>query len=236
MIWALVQAASGSRVRALEQLARRVSTPLPVRRRISLASLVRGCGTTSLTRELALMLARQRLDRLLVVSTADPDRSRLSRLEPPHTVRRLDSEYWNDPRGCWRDAVGDAQRVHDLTVTDWGAVPVSQLNHVASESHALCLVAPADRKVVQSSLDYAAELGKRVPVLMAVVDVRGEIGPSVRPLVRNLPVKTVLLRHDPRHHNGAPPPEQLREPEALQVYRLAADLIGALAGNRRNAG
>lgn len=236
MIWALVQAASGSRVRALERLARQVSTPLPVRRRISLASLVRGCGTTSLTRELTLMLARQRPDRLLVVSTADPGASQLSRLGPAHTVRRLDPECWNDPRGCWNDAVGDAQRIHDLTVTDWGAVPVPQLNHVAADSHALCLVAPADRAVLQSTLDYAAELHKQLPVLMAVVDVRGVVGPSIGPLVRHLPTRAVLLRHDPRYRTGSPPPERLREPEALQVYRLTADLIGALAGHRKDLG
>ena len=61
-------------------------------------------------------------------------------------------------------------------------------------------------------------------MLLAVADVRGEVGPSIRALVRGLPLTSILQRHDHRQNTR----KKLREPDAFEMYRLAASLIGVL--------
>lgn len=224
MTSAWFRASGGARARDLEQLARRINTPLPVRRRIGVASIGRRSGTTTIASELALMLALMRPDRLLMITTDDPGRSRFAQLRSPHTVRHLTPDHWSDPLSFWGEVVGDAQRNHDLTITDWGAAPLPQLSLIATDSHALCLVTAADRGMIQSTLDVATALSERLPVLLAVADVRGEVGPSIRALVRGLPLTSILQRHDHRQNTR----KKLREPDAFEMYRLAASLIGVL--------
>lgn len=224
MTGAWLRASGGARSRDLEQLARRISTPLPVRRRIGVASVGPHSGTTTVTVELALMLARLRPDRLLVITTAEPTQPPFTRLIEPHSVRRLNPDYWGDPLSCWREAAAESPLDHDLTITDWGAAPIPQLNLIARDSHALCLVTEAERGMIQSTLDIATALNELLPVLLAVVDVRGQAGPSIHALVRGLPLTSVLQRHDRRRHTR----HRLREPDAFEIYRLAAGLISAL--------
>ena len=140
MISAWLRASGSARHRHLKQLARSINTPLPVRRRIAVASIGRRSGTTTIASGLAVMLARLRPDRLLVITTDDPERSQFARLTSPHTVRHLTPEHWSDPLLFWGEVVGNAQRDHDLTITDWGAAPLPQLSLIATDSHALCLV------------------------------------------------------------------------------------------------
>lgn len=224
MISAWLRASGSARHRHLAQLARSINTPLPVRRRIAVASIGHRSGTTTIASGLAVTLARLRPDRLLVITTDDPERSQFARLTSPHTVRHLTPEHWSDPLLFWGEVVGNSQHDHDLTITDWGAAPLPQLNLIATDSHALCLVTAADRGMIQSTLDVATALGERLPVLLAVADVRGVVGPSIRTLVRGLPATSVLQRHDRRSGTR----KKLREPDAFEMYRLAAGLIEAL--------
>jgi len=66
---------------------------------------------------------------------------------------------------------------------------------------------------------HFAQIGRR-----AVADVRGVVGPSIRTLVRGLPSTSVLQRHDRRSGTR----KKLREPDAFEMYRLAAGLIETL--------
>lgn len=230
MTGAWLKAAFGSRASELGRLARAVNTPLPVRRRIGLASLAPGSGTTTVTAALCLMLDRLRLDRILTVTTASPQDPRFALLGDPHAVRQFSPGSRSDPRQSWSEAAGHTQQQHDLTLTDWGAAPIQKLPMVAGESHALCLVTLATRKAVQQALDCGWALNKQRPVALAVVDATGQAPPSMWPLVRNLPLPAAYIAHAPALAQGDT--TRLRERDALELYRLTACLISAVARPR----
>lgn len=170
---------------------------------------------------LAVMLARLRPDRLLAVTTDDPGRSQLAWLTNPHTVHHLTPGHWGDSFLFWGEAVDNTQRDHDLMITDWGAASFPQLSLIATDSHASCLVTAADRGMIQSTLDVVTALSKYLPVLLAAADVRSAVGSPIHALVRELPLTSVLQRHDRRPGTR----KKLREPDASEMYRLAAGLI-----------
>ncbi len=226
---AWLRAAISSQARELEDLAEMMNTPLPVRRRVAFISVTGGCGATTLASEVSRILVRQWTRRLLLVTAADPQSTRY---RWPPTVRSLPADCWNDPLGHWDEAVSDAHLSHDLTITDWGAAPLVQLRSLAEHAHALCLVTPARRKLIQSTLDVGWELSKKHPVRLAIVDIAGDVGPALDTLARALPLPTTLLHHNrhlARNPQAAP---KLSEPDALTVYKLAAGLIRDLTQPR----
>ncbi len=76
MSLAWLRATLSPRARELESLAERMSTPLPVRRRVSLVSVTDACGATTVATELTRMLSLHRSDRLLLVTRTDPESER----------------------------------------------------------------------------------------------------------------------------------------------------------------
>lgn len=226
MSLAWLRAATSHRARELTVLAEQVNTPLPVRRRISFVSVTDSCGATTIATETSRMLSLHRTDRILFVTRADPDSPRY---RWSGTVKRLVGERSGDPLTNWMDSTNGHQLTHDITLTDWGSAPLSHMRAIASHSHALCLVTPAVRHLIQSTLDVGSELAKTQRVRIAVVDVKGEVGPSIRHVVRNLPLPATLLRHDPRLTKEGATFPRLREPDALELYRLAVGLIQDLS-------
>lgn len=221
MSLAWLRATLSPRARELENLAERMSTPLPVRRRVGLVAVTDGCGATTMATEMTRMLSLHRSDRLLLVTRTDPDSQRY---RWTGTVKQLHGSIAQDPIGSWSESTDGHQLTHDITVTDWGSAPLTQMRAIAAHSHALCLVTPAIRHLIQSTLDVGWELAKQQPVRIAVVDVQGAVGPSISTLVHHLPLPATLLRHSPRlARRGGP--ARLREPDALELYRLSVGVV-----------
>ncbi|MDO5065944.1 MAG: hypothetical protein Q4D96_01525 [Propionibacteriaceae bacterium] len=221
-----LRAAASGRARELRVLAEQMSTPLPVRRRISFVSVTDGCGATTVATETARMFSLHRTDRVLFVTRADADSPRY---RWSGTVKKLIGNHTEDPLANWAESTRGHQLTHDITFTDWGSAPLSHMRAIASHSHALCLVTPAVRRLIQSTLDVGAELAKQQAVRLAVVDVAGEVGPSIKDVVRNLALPAALLRHDSRLARGRATTVRFREPDALDLYRLAVGLIQDLS-------
>ena len=226
MSLAWLRAAFSGRARELTVLAEQMGTPLPVRRRISFVSVTDGCGATTVATETARMFSLHRTDRILVITRADADSPRY---RWSGTVKRLGDSHPQDPLRTWTESTRGHQLTHDITLTDWGSAPLSHMRAIASHSHALCLVTPAVRRLIQSTLDVGVELAKQQAVRLAVVDVKGEVGPSIRQLVNNLALPAALLRHDSRLARGEATTPKLREPDALDLYRLGVGLIQDLS-------
>lgn len=232
----LLYAASGPGGRELIDLQRRIATPLPLRRRIGVASLAGGAGCSTVAAELGIALAARRPGAVLCVDAQGISPTPLAELGEGIGFDSLGWSNWPAAVAAWWRRLGRRQRDYDLTITDWGATPLERMADVAAHSHALCLVAPAERTAVQRALDLAAVVGERTAVAIAVNDVHGTAGLATAELVRRLPATAALLRYDRRRPAGIGVPRPLRGGQTLQILRLTAALVDAAGASGRGTG
>lgn len=134
----------------------------------------------------------------------------------------------------WALSVAPITRFFDVVCTDWGVRrPELDLGGVAAGSHAVCLVARADR----SSLEQAVAVGRalsalesRPRVVLAAVDL-GDTGGRAPEAVRWEPGTTIIrIPFDPARSADAPAGSaELSTRSRLATTRLAARLMPPLA-------
>lgn len=242
-----LRAAEAGRGRELLALHDAVTTPLPLRRRIGVIAVRGGSGASTVATELSLVLSARRREPVLVVKAQGISPSPLDQLardgsrrgSPAGAVglvaRRLDASAWPADIAAWERFVGDEQRRHELTVTDWGMAPQGRIADLAVHSHAVCLVAAADLEEVRRAHDLAVALAPYAPAVIAVNDPHRTAGPALADVVRRLTVPAVMLGHDIRRPRAIELPPHPRRRDSLALLRLAAALVTEVARPRRKA-
>lgn len=227
----------------LVRLEERIAAPLPLSRRVAFASLVGGVGCTSTAARVAATLSARRGGRVLGVNAQGTSPSLAHHAGVPRgelPVLDLAATAWPGAIEQWWELTAELLPAHDLVVTDWGALGQSALRAVAENAHALVLVAPCERGRIQDAVDVAeaVRVAHRVPVSLAIVEVRQRASAALRSVVRRLPGDAVLVPHDARFSLASPPiGRRLRATSAVAYRRLAASAVDAASGRiARRAG
>ncbi|MGO1770853.1 MAG: hypothetical protein ACTHZX_12950 [Microbacterium sp.] len=233
----IVRGFSAGATEELVRLEERIAAPLPLSRRIAFASLSGGTGCTSTAARVAATLASRRGGRVLGVSAQGRGPSIAHHAGVPRgelPVVDLGAPVWPGAIEQWWAVTGELLPAHDLVVTDWGALPQSALRGVAEHAHALCLVTSCEHRAIQDAVDVAeaVRVAHRVPVTLAVVEVRQRASAALRSVVRRLPVDHVLVPSDRRFSLASPPTgPHLRARSAVAYRRLAASAVDAASGS-----
>lgn len=115
-------------------------------------------------------------------------------------------------------------RFFDVVVTDWGHRTADEATRIARRSHAVAVMARADRADAERGLVLAARLATEVPTTLVLADVGATAGPTsslLREAARTLEVPVRVLAHG---HEGA-----LRDP-AARLPRRARTAYARTAG------
>lgn len=224
----LVRASSGRGGQVLRALHADMTAALPIRRRIGVAALSPGVGTSTAAVEIASMITAVRGHRVLLVQAGvtatappvPPDAADVVHHVVPGQSHAVGVDMW------WGHASAAIQQ-NELTVTDWGHRDHHELVSIAHGGHALCLVAAAQRDAIQQALDMAAALHAHTPVCLLAVDTSGEKIPAVSTVLRNLPFTAGQLRFDARRAPGAPCPRPRRRGDSESLLRVCASLVTA---------
>ena len=137
----------------------------------------------------------------------------------------------------WFDNCSPITRFYDLVVTDWGVRDWRlDLGDVASASHALCLVARADRhslEQVGGLVDALRSLPDAPTVVIAAVDVGSTGVRSPERIVSALDIDVVAIPYDGERASARPIGSRALATDTRIAYtRLAATLTAAAAGQR----
>lgn len=221
----LLHATSGHGARELRELQHAISTPLPLRRRIGIISLAGGTGCSTITAELACMLASRRSGTVLCVDAQGRSPTPIAGLATQLGIASLGPDAYPAAITAWWKQLAEQQRKYDLTLTDWGVTPLNRIADIAAHSHALCIVTAAERPAIQVALDVATVARASTGVVLAVNDVHHTARYATGELVRHLPVPAVLVRHDPRRTASLELPRPLSGRTGLRLLRLAAALV-----------
>ncbi len=237
---------------------RRLRTPIPTSRRVSLISLVGGAGTSTVAAGVARVAAARRGTPVLAVDAAGARWGLAARLgrdgdrrvtEPtdlapaPQTFAEASSplqhdgalhylglghpasDSWPSDAREWRSAIAPVGRFFPLVVTDWGRRrDLGAIAEIARSSHAMCVVAPADRAGLENAAALAAAIGREEQppdTLVVLVDRAGVGAGPTRVHLRGTDAAVRRIRFDPSLAEGAAPRRRTR----LALLDVAAALV-----------
>lgn len=224
----LLRASSAHGGQLLRELHADMTAALPIRRRISVAAVSSGVGTSTVAVEVASMIADTRGHQVLLIQAGStstqppvpPSTTQVVTQVVPGTTREVSVDVW------WADS-GVAIQQNELTVTDWGQRTLHELVSIARSAHALCLVTAANRDAIQQALDVSASLRAYSGISLLAVDASGEKIPAVSTVLRNLPVTAGQLRFDSRRTPGAESPRPRRQGDSESLLKVCASLMTA---------
>lgn len=235
MTWVgtLMRASTASGSEWLIELDRRATAPLPLRRRVTVASLQGGEGCSTVAAELAIMLSKLRSEPVYLRHLVN-DASPLPAV--PEGIRveqdRLDiSSGASGPSGLG-DRLHPARGEPGLTIIDAGALSINELRDSLSWSHVLCLVSSASRPAIQQGYDVATALEAQAPVLMCTIDVDREAVQATRDLLESVSLPTFFIPFDQRRHRGRSWGHQPLKRASHELLRLAAAVTDAAQSER----
>lgn len=168
---------NGSAFRRLHGALSDLQRPTPTVRRVLVASLVTGAGTTTVTDLVARTLVRHRGGRVLWTSPASG--FNLESFPAPTAVQRtaLPTEFTDNVRpwyGAWLGEDGTDDRWFDVHLTDVGVIgSVQGTLDLVSGYHSVCLVSTFEREFGEQSLALADALSEHpqgVPSVVAFVN------------------------------------------------------------------
>lgn len=207
----------------LGRLQRDMTAPLPLRRRIGVLTTHGGSGATTLAAEMAEVLSSRRSSPVLHIDAQAYEVF----TETRHGASPLESHTPGDFDSWW-ERFGTAQRRHEITITDWGHIPVERLTAIAEHSHAVCLTVPAERSAIIHAHGVALALQQFTPTVMVVQDIHNTAPRSIRLLIKALGVPTVRVPHEPRAQLTVQSPRPKRRSYALAIQRVTARVVRAV--------
>lgn len=221
----LLRASTESGLSALIAQESSLGVPLPLSRHIAVLSASGGVGCSTLAADVAGMLARLRGERVRLIDAqgaspvpAVPKGSSVERVSLP-------SEAWPGALEAWRELISAQPSRAELSVTDWGQVPLPSFQAIADASHAVCLVVSASRRGMDDAARVVAPLTELVPTAVCFVDAHGTATPATRRLVEQFPVPAVVIPYDRRRSFST---EETLPPDsraAHELHRLCGDLV-----------
>lgn len=175
---------------------RTLHAPLPVIRRVGFASLHGGTGCTTAARTATSMLAGRRDRGILFVDATGRTTPSAAPVLGPVV---LPAPVWPGGVDRWREWCDPHYREREITITDWGALDVTELTAVAAHSHVLCLTTGVERLAVQQAVDVAAALiSAGTPTLIVASALRGRLTVATRRMLASSPIPQVTLPYDRR--------------------------------------
>lgn len=193
----ILQLAPQRRADAVILAERGLREPLPVIRRIAFASLEHGTGCTTAATRAATVLAVRRSGHVLYVDATTPEHGIPRVLDQRISTDSVPRPVWPQGVAAWRTQCDERHRNYELTLTDWGALGITELQQVAAHSHLLCLTTTTERRAVQQTLDTAAflrESGTQVLIVASAVREWGTV--AERRMISSLPLPTQFLPCD----------------------------------------
>lgn len=140
-----------------------------------------------------------------------------------------DSAAWPSDVGEWQASAGPTGRFFPLVVTDWGRRrDLRAIADITRVSHAVCLVAPADRAGLENAAMLVPALrGEPAApeVVLVLVDRTGEGAGATRVRLGALDARVLRVPFDPALSEGSAPGRRTR----AAMLQVAATLIGGAA-------
>lgn len=199
---------------------------VPTSRRVSILQADGGAGATTATARLGAALAVRRHGEVLLVDAARGGGALAAAAglsDPPslaHAARRavgatragqlrdlgprtasgllaVGDGAAPATRADWVPVISGAGRFFDVVLTDWGVRDLPQGREVAASSHAVAVLARADRGPAERGLALAAALAAdgAAPVHLVLVDIGGTGGASAAVVADLAPVPVLRLPH-----------------------------------------
>ncbi|MGZ0067968.1 hypothetical protein [Microbacterium arborescens] len=136
------------------------------------------------------------------------------------------SDSWPSDPSEWRDAVAPIARFFPVVVTDWGRRrDLRVIAEIARSSHAVCLVAPADRDGVENAASLAAAISRddaRPDTEIVLVDRAREGAAATRVKLHGLDTPVSRIRFDAWLAEGSAPRRRTRR----SLLELGSVLVG----------
>ncbi|WP_028709279.1 hypothetical protein [Propionicicella superfundia] len=214
---------------------RALRAPLPVIRRIAFVSLAGGTGCTTASTRTAMLLAARRAGGVLHVDATAAERRGERAQDPRVETCVVPAPVWPAGVDAWRGHCDTLHRAHELTITDWGALHLTQMSQVAAYAHVVCLATTTERAAVQRTLDAAAVLQHAgTPTLLVASAVRGRPTIATRRMLASIPIPALLLPFDltARRIDQA----IVGDASALALAQLGAAVVRAATQARAAAG
>lgn len=231
----LVTLARASTERGLDELVeleRSVCVPMPLSRRLSFFSLTGGVGCSTVTVEVATMLATLRGEQVRLVDAQGgsplpqpPSQAGLETLALPPTA-------WPAAMADWHNLLEAQPSPAQMTITDWGAAPGQALRALSASAHALCVVSDASRASIEHAATIVRSLREHRPVVLCAVDNHRIATSATRQLLTQVPAPSFLLPFDARRPPRAEVPRPLGSRTSHEVLRLSATLMDLLVTPR----
>lgn len=228
----LARASTDRGLSELVNLERAVCVPMPLSRRVSVFSLTGGVGCSTVTSEVATMLALLRGERIRLIDaqggSPTPQLPEHAELE----VLTLRAGAWPAAVPAWR-AVLDAQPSRaEMTITDWGAAPREAIRSISSTAHAVCLVCDTSRPGIEQAAAVARSLRGQVPVTVCAVDLHRTATAATHDLLRRVPVPAFSLPFDTRRPSRHELPRPAGSRASREILRLSAALMDSVVAPR----